>query len=440
MVVLLLPLVAAILLLNRFCPSLLLYQTEYEPLDSLQTYRFVLSSEPRDTKKCWRFETQERVLLYILRDSTAACPQPGDTIIARTRIRRGGTTGTFDYGTYLRRQGIIGTAFVRPPYQRRPSSLPPKAMPLRQRLYHRLADAGLSGDELALAGALTLGYKEDLDPELKRHFQASGAAHVLAVSGLHTGIIYALLVWLLTLGGRFRPRYENRLGRTLISLVLIVVMWFYAWLTGMTPSVVRAVTMVTVFEVGRILYRRAFSLNTVAAAAVLILLVRPLDLWSVSFQLSFAATFAIIFFAQYAERFLHLKKWKNRWFGRLCSWLAGTIIISLAAQLGTLPLTMYYFGQTSTFFLLTNLIVLPLATVLVPCGLATMVLGGSCLGVIAAQATHCLAWAMNHTVAWIEALPASTVQVSIGQEMVIIYYLLLLAICLVILDGRKKNV
>jgi competence protein ComEC len=217
-------------------------------------------------------------------------------------------------------------------------------------------------------------------------------------------------------------------------------MWFYAWLTGMTPSVVRAVTMVTVFEVGRILYRRAFSLNTVAAAAVLILLVRPLDLWSVSFQLSFAATFAIIFFAQYAERFLHLKKWKNRWFGRLCSWLSGTIIISLAAQLGTLPLTMYYFGQTSTCFLLTNLIVLPLATFLVPSGLVTIGLGGSYLGVITAKVTHCLAWTMNHVVAWIEALPASTVQVSIGQEMVVIYYLLLLAICLVILDGRKKNV
>jgi competence protein ComEC len=436
MVVLLLPLVAAILLLNRFCPSLLLCQTEYEPLDSLQTYRFVLSSEPRDTKKCRRFETQERVLLYILRDSTAACPQPGDTIIARTRIRRGGTTGTFDYGTYLRRQGIIGTAFVRPPYQRRPSSLPPKGMPLRQRLYHRLADAGLSGDELALAGALTLGYKEDLDPALKRHFQASGAAHVLAVSGLHTGIIYAFLICLLTLGGRFRPRYENRLGRTLISLVLIAVMWFYAWLTGMTPSVVRAVTMVTVFEVGRILYRRAFSLNTVAAAAVLILLVRPLDLWSVSFQLSFAATFAIIFFAQYAERFLHLKKWKNRWVGRLCNWLVGTVIFSLAAQLGTLPLTMYYFGQTSTFFLLTNLIVLPLATFLVPCGLISIALGGTAAGVLFSKMTFALAWLMNHATGWIEHLPGSSFPAHADTGMVLLYYVLL---ALFLLFLPKKN-
>lgn len=440
MIVLLLPLVAAILLLNRFCPSLLLWQTEYEPLDSQQTYRFVLSSEPRETKQCLRFETQERVLLYVLRDSTAFRLQPGDTVTARTRIRRGETIGTFDYGLYLRRQGVIGTAFVRPPYQHRPSSRPPETLPLQYRLYHRLADAGMSGDELALTGALTLGYKEDLDPDLKRHFQASGAAHVLAVSGLHTGIIYALLAWLLTLGGRFRPRYENRLGRTLTSLVVIAVMWFYAWLTGMTPSVVRAVTMVSVFEVGRVLYRRSLSLNTVAASAVLILLVRPLDLWSVSFQLSFAATFAIIFFAQYAERLFHRRKWKNRWLGRLCSWLAGIVIISLAAQLGTLPLTMYYFGQTCTCFLLTNLIVLPLATLLVPCGLAATALGGSCPGVIVAKATHCLAWTMNHAVAWIESLPASTVQVSIGWEMVVIYYLLLLAVCLVILDGRKKNV
>ena len=163
-------------------------------------------------------------------------------------------------------------------------------------LYQRLSDAGLSGDELATVGALTLGYKEGLDKTLRQHFQASGAAHVLAVSGLHTGIIYALLVALLTLGGRYRPLYENKWGRRVISLIIIIFMWAYAWLTGMTPSVVRAVLMVTLFEFGRMIYRQSFSLNTIAAAAVLILLAKPSDLWSVSFQLSFAATAAIVVF------------------------------------------------------------------------------------------------------------------------------------------------
>ena len=160
--------------------------------------------------------------------------------------------------------------FVTPPDRYSFAKKKPNAV--QEHLYGRLAAAGLRGDELATVGALTLGYKEELGKELRRHFQASGAAHVLAVSGLHTGIIYGVLIGLLTLGGHVKPRYENRAGRWTISLLIISVMWFYAWLTGMTPSVVRAVLMVTIFEVGRMAYRQAISLNTIAAAAVLILL------------------------------------------------------------------------------------------------------------------------------------------------------------------------
>ena len=122
--------------------------------------------------------------------------------------------------------------FMDPPDRYAYSKQTPNTM--QQRLYQRLADAGLDGDELATVGALTLGYKQDLNKELKHHFQASGAAHVLAVSGLHTGIIYGLVLWLLTLGGRFRPLHENRFGRWTISLIIMAVMWAYAWLTGMT--------------------------------------------------------------------------------------------------------------------------------------------------------------------------------------------------------------
>ena len=302
----------------------------------------------------------------------------------------------------------------------RPPKYAPKAPPnaMQQMLYGRLAAAGLEGDELATVGALTLGYKEDLDKDLRRHFQASGAAHVLAVSGLHTGIIYGLLIALLTLGGRFRPMHENRLRRCAISLIIIGAMWGYAWLTGMTPSVVRAVLMVTIFEVGHMAYKRSFSINTIAAAAVLILLVKPTDLWSVSFQLSFAATAAIVYLT---PTFL----FKERKWPRIVTYIAGILIVSIAAQLGTLPITMYYFKQVSTYFLLTNLMVLPLASLLVPCGLATIALGGSAAGVVIGKVTWALAWAMNHAVEWIESLPGSTVSAHINGWMVAVYYALL---------------
>lgn len=436
MVVLLLPLVVFLLLCERYasrCEALrhtplnLLYRTEYDALDSLCNYTFVLTGEPRSTARCERYEAQMlpqgKVLLYLARDTARALPQAGDTILTRTRIRRPEALGRFDYGLYLRRSGILGTAYVsryvvRPTKDHSPS--------LQRRLYDRLTAAGLSGRERATTGALTLGYKEDLDPALRRLFQASGAAHVLAVSGLHTGIIYALLLALMTLGGRIRPRHENRAGRWMLSLVIIAAMWGYARLTGLTPSVVRAVLMVTIFEIGRMANRQALSLNTIAAAAVLILLVRPLDLWSVSFQLSFAATAAIVLFARAAERHLHRKEWLRTTWGKAVSWIVGTVIVSLAAQLGTLPLTMHYFGQISNYFLLTNLLVLPLATLLVPCGLLCIALGGSTLGLLVGKLTYGLAWTMNHTVGWLEALPGSTTKVSIGIGMVLIYYAIVL--------------
>lgn len=428
MIVLLLPLVVAILVCER---TGVLYPPETAAYDSLLVHTFVLLSDAKPTAKCERFEAQTyggKVYLYVRRDSTRTMPQRGDTLIAKTRIRHADSIGEFDYRKYLLRQGIIGTAYVNnfschpSPVTHHPS--------LQKRLYIRLAEAGLSGDERATTGALTLGYKEDLDPTLRRHFQASGAAHVLAVSGLHTGIIYVLMLWLLTLGGRRKPLYENRWGRWTISLIIIAVMWFYAWLTGLTPSVVRAVLMVTLVEIGRMAYRQTVSLNTIAAAAVLILLVRPLDLWSVSFQLSFSATAAIVIMARQIERELHTQDWLRSIWGRSAHWISGTIIISLAAQLGTLPLTMYYFGQISNYFLLTNLIVLPLAFLLVPCGLLTIALGGSTIGLWAGKLTTGLAWLLNHSVAWLEALPGSTTRVSIGPAMVAIYYTLWLVFLL----------
>ena len=458
MVLLLLPVVAAILLCYHYrWPVDLLRESECPTLDSLHCYAFVAEGAPRHTLRCERYDVQliarwdttkrewqnagGKVLLYYGRENDS-CPmnplKAGDTLIARTRIHRGDSIGDFDYGTYLRRQGIIGTAYVSKYSVVRIQSSDTESKPsLQKRMYDRLAAAGLEGNELATVGALTLGYKEDLDPELKHQFQASGAAHVLAVSGLHTGIIYGILLWLLTLGGRFKPRYENRFGRCVISLIIIGFMWFYAWLTGMTPSVVRAVLMVSLVEVGRMFYRRALSLNTIAAAAVLILLARPLDIWSVSFQLSFAATASIVVFARAMEGVLHRKEWNSHWKGRALSWIIGTIVISIAAQIGTLPITMYTFGQMSPYFLLANLIVLPVASFLVPCGLISIVLGGSGAGIVFSKLTWALSWVMNHSVGWVESLPGSTIPAHVNGAMIALYYVLLLLFYVIILKKSQ---
>lgn len=425
MILLLLPLVAAILLCER---AGVLYPKESVAYDSLYVHTFVIQSERKATARCERYEADTyggHVYLYVARDSTRTLPQRGDTLIATTRIRHVDSIGNFDYRKYLLRQGIVGTAYVRK-YELKSNYYELKA-PLQKRLYERLGASGLSGDELATVGALTLGYKEDLDPDLRHRFQASGAAHVLAVSGLHTGIIYIILLTLITLGGRFRPLYEDHWGRVALGSVVIGVMWGYAWLTGMTPSVVRAVLMVSLVELGKMIHRNSPTLNTIASAAVLILLVRPLDLWSVSFQLSFAATAAIVLFMNDRNLGIPVSRYleKSLW-GKMVAYFLGIIIVSLAAQLGTLGITIYYFHQVSTYFLLTNVIVLPLATLLVPCGLLTIALGGSSVGILVGKVTHGLAWAMNHSVEWIESLPGCTIQAQTNGYMIAIYYVLLL--------------
>jgi len=425
MVVLLLPLVAAILLYDHFFPP-----TPFP--ENPRDYAFVVTSGPRSTPKCERFETRliaqrdsgswkhakGKVYLYLLRDSANTMPSYGDTILAHTSIAQ---------------TNQISRAFAaRYTLSPAPSHTPP----LQVRLYERLASAGLEGDELAVVGALTLGYKDDIDPELRHRFQASGAAHVLAVSGLHTGILYVLILWLLTLGGRIKPRYENQIGRCVVSGVVIAVMWGYAWLTGMTPSVVRAVLMVTLVEIGKMIYRKSFSINTIAAAAVLILLVHPYDLCSVSFQLSFAATASIVLFANALGATIKYRSQRKTFWGKILNWVIGTILVSLAAQLGTMPITMFHFGQVSTYFLLTNLLVLPLATLLVPSGLLSIAFGSSGIGLLVGKGTSGLAWLMNHAVGWIESLPGSTVSAHVNGPMIVVYYALLLCFLAFVLRKR----
>ncbi|MGN0236043.1 MAG: ComEC/Rec2 family competence protein [Paludibacteraceae bacterium] len=450
MAVLLLPLVAIILLCYYTGkPIDLLRDTEADYLDSLQLFRMVLTDYPRERAKTVLAETEVlarsgggsveraegKVYVYLLPDSTDAARnreallgmQIGDTLLVRTRVQRGGVLGKFDYGNYLRLQGIVGTAVVwkdqwkRLPAQPRTQRWNPRCW--QRNLYRRYRALGIEGGELATLGALTLGYKEDLEPDLKRSFQCAGAAHVLAVSGLHTGIIYAVVLALLTLGGRCKPMYCNRAGRCALSAAVVLVMWGYAFLTGLTPSVVRSVVMLTVVEVGRMCRRRGTLLNTVLFAAWLILLVRPRDLFSVSFQLSFTAVAAIVLLAPDSPVPVAAPSVVRRMGRRVANYVFGLLSVSLAAQLGTLPLTLYYFGQCSNYFMLTNMVVLPLAWLIVLAGFATLLCGWiPCLGVWMAQGTKALVWVLNHTVGWVESLPGSVTLLTISMPMVVLLY------------------
>jgi competence protein ComEC len=415
--IVLVPLVTIILLSHHLGKPLQLLKdtnTAYLDQDTLLAMR--LLSEGQQRTKTIKYEAEvedgSKILLYLQRDSLLM-PTEGDVLLVRSTIRRGGRLGDFDYGLYLRRQGIVGTSWAhRGNWQlvgRQPNhSIRNIAQRCQRRLYRQYQRMGVHGKELEILSALTLGYRENLDTDVQRAFSASGAMHVLAVSGLHTGIVWGIVIWILTLGGWRKPLYEERWKQAVLSIIVISLLWVYAFITGLSPSIMRSALMLTFWEISRLFRQHTSNWNPLLAAAVIILIINPLALWSISFQLSFAAVIGIMYIGKQLQQHVVLRN-------KTLSYLGGLLLVSLAAQIGTMPLTLHYFEQTSNYFALTNLIVIPLAFVLLLLGFGTLAFSwcflGEWLGVAAQWCTYC----MRKAVEWIESLPYSTTQMHLSE-------------------------
>ena len=301
----LVPLVAIIWLSGYMGKPLnLLKDTDVDYLDRDTILAMRLLSNAQERTKTFRYEAEVegggKVLLYLQKDSMPM-PVMGDVLLVETQVRRGGKSGKFDYGLYLRRQGIVGTCWaLRRNWQLigHEDDMGLKGLAKRSQyfLYQQYRKMGVEGQELGIISALTLGYREDLDKDVQRAFSASGAMHVLAVSGLHTGIVWGIVMWILTLGVLYKPLWEDKFRRWLLNISTIVLIWAYAFLTGLSPSVMRSALMLTFWALSSLLEQQTSRWNPLLAAAVVILIVNPLALWSVSFQLSFAAVAGIMLF------------------------------------------------------------------------------------------------------------------------------------------------
>ena len=412
----LLPLIAGILLCyhTQFPVNLLaVTEVDYLDRDTLLCLHLVSSGQERSKTVRYTAEATDgsRLLLYLQKDSL---PQPlmGDLLLVQTTVTRGDTLGDFDYGRYLRLQGLVGSAWA---YRRNWQiighqpirGIRATAERCQQWLHQRYAALGIRDHELGILSALTLGYKEELDQRVQQSFSASGAMHILAVSGLHTGIVWGLIVFLLTLGGLIKPLYEQRLWQTILTILTLIALWAYAFVTGLSPSVMRSAWMVTIIEIGWLFHRKSVGINTLAAAAVMILLINPLALWSVSFQLSFAAVASLILVGGWLQQHVVLR-------GKVLQYLGGLLIMSFAAQIGTLPLTLHYFGQTSNYFALTNWVVIPAAFVLLLLGMGALAMSWCVVGEWLAEAAQWCTHALRLFVEWIEGLPFATAHIELS--------------------------
>lgn len=314
------------------------------------------------------FETDEKILVYFEKSEVAKSLQPGYNIVFNAspeRIKNRGNPFEFDYKKYLERKRIYRQLYLpadewQTVNTRASFSLTILAEQFREKLLDIYREQHLGKAQFDILSALTLGYKRGLDPEIKTVFAAAGAMHVLAVSGLHVGIIYGVLLFLL---GFLKRRKSGRLFFVLITLFSL---WAYAFITGLSPSVERAATMFSLLVIGENLKRRINVYNSLAASALLLLLINPNNLFEAGFQLSYSAVFGIVFLQPRLAKTVNVKNKVGRFF-----WILLTV--SIAAQIATFPITLYYFNQFPTYFWLSNLLVIPAVSILIPLGLSLLV-------------------------------------------------------------------
>ena len=420
-------------------PVNLLSDSEVQYLDKDTILCVHLMSEGQERAKTIRYTAQvddgSRFLLYLQKDSLEY-PQMGDVLLVQTTVHRGGVLGDFDYGHYLRMQGLVGSGWA---YRRNWQVIDYQSLrgvrATAERCQHALHEQykkiGIHGKELGIVSALTLGYREELDKNVQQSFSAAGAMHILAVSGLHTGVMWGVIVWILTLGGLVKPLYKQKVRRWIVSIVAILALWVYAFMTGLSPSVMRSALMLSLLEIGYLLHRPMSSINCLSAAAVIILLINPLSLWSVSFQLSFAAMAGLLFVATRLQQQVVLK-------GKVISYVGGLLLTSVAAQIGTMPLSLYYFGQTSNYFALANIVVIPAAFILFVLCMSALALSWCVVGTWIGAAVQGCTWGLREYVEWIESLPYSTTHIEISAPSVLLMYTAV-ACGLLMMRGEKVH-
>jgi len=367
--------------------------------------------------------TEGKAILYLAKDTLSKALSYGDKIIINGKwntISNPSNPAQFNYKSYLYNSGISAQQYVKNDAWRLMSnqqnlSIMKFAFVYQKKLL-KVLESNFQDEELAVISALLLGYKDLLDRETIMTYSSSGAMHVLAVSGLHVGIIYLVLNSLFFFFGNIKY------GNYIKAVLLILSLWAYALLTGLSPSVLRAATMFSFIIIGSALKRETNIYNTLAASAFVLLLYNPYILLQVGFQLSYAAVLGIVYLQPKLYNLFRPSNW-------LLDKIWAITTVSIAAQLATFPLGMYYFHQFPNYFLLSNLFVIPLATFIINGGILLFVI--SAIPVFPSY----ISWGVNKlliflnlSVKWVESLPYSlSLGISISQvETVIIYSVIFL--------------
>lgn len=389
----------------------------------------------------------QRIIAFFQKDSAIGDVQRlavGDGVRVVSRLKpitnsRRLQNGHFDYVRYQRVHGIVARTYINRGSWKR-SRVSMRRLGIMQRVLIGMRSArdrllshneihNMSESAYAVVAAMTMGDRSRLTRELRQSYAASGASHVLALSGLHLGVIYGLLSLI----------FVHRRMRVLGQVLAMVAIWAYAALVGMPPSVLRSATMLTLFAFVVLTGRRQVSLNTLAFAAVLQLVANPLALWDVGFQMSFLAVLGIVMLNMRLSN-VETPACIGRW--RVIGWVWSLVKVSLAAQLAVAPLSMYYFGTFPCYFLLTNLVAIPLATIIVYTSIVMYALGfWVWMQGVVATFVGWMATLMNTSLGFIASLPGACMYgIHINARQVWLMYALLLVAYLMSYYIERRNI
>lgn len=326
--------------------------------------RYVVVAKSFDNKN-----VSGKLLLSIPSDSTQNLFKVDDELIIYNQIqeiRPPLNPYQFDYRAYLATLGIthqLRTTSKNALLIRNPSkTLFGKMASLRDHIISNLKTKDFGEDELGIIQALLLGQRNDISETTYNNYKNAGAIHILAVSGLHIGILLLLLEFLL------RPLEFLPKGKSIKLMTIVILLWGFAFLAGLSASVVRAVTMFTFIAYALFLNRPSNTFNILALSMFFILLaINPMLLFQVGFQMSYAAVFAIVWIYPILQKFWYPKNWLVRKIWQLLS-------VSFAAQLGVLPISLFYFHQFPGLFFVSNLLIIPFLGVILALGILVILL------------------------------------------------------------------
>ncbi|AHM59711.1 comec/rec2-related protein [Flammeovirgaceae bacterium 311] len=401
-----------------------------------------VEDEPVPTQKSYRFRARIReasgatdgviALVYIPRNQLTQAPGPGQLLLLKGTVQEVPpplNPGEFNYQAYLASLGVHHQLFSTAVQQASRQTGPfewVKQTALGSRRYLLQVVQRLVADREAagVVSAMVLGHRAALDRSLRQAYADAGVMHVLAVSGLHVGIVYGFLLLLFS---RFQKKKWQRWGWLVLCLL---VLWLYAWLTGLAPSAMRAALMFSIIALGKASKLKGNIYNSIGLSAFLLLAFNPLLIKQVGFQLSYAAVIGIVYLQPRISRWYQPKE-------GLYNKVWQLFTVTLAAQLATFPLGLYYFHQFPTYFFISNLLAVPLAFLILAITLLLLLLHWvPWIGVLLGVLVKWLTLGLNQWVQLTEQLPSSRLVALVQSHDVVLMYASI--ICLLVLARRRS--